>query len=192
MTEAREAVSPIPLEQRLDRWLPRSEGGESPLSISRPAVRDELLEAPAPTATADIEEVARVWFEGTGCDPLDQRAFTRYAAGLSDRAMAEELGVSRRVVHTMIDRAARALVRRARDLEGPTRERAALSLWLAEESQPVIAEVLHVPVGGVQRALGRVLRDALSGSGPSEYLAIQCREESPTPHAGRRRVVVVG
>lgn len=173
------------------RWLPRL-SYELPLSLAGQAAGEALGNAPVPPSAPDIIFVAAAWFRETGVCERDQAAFVLHAAGLGEGLVAAEVRVCRRSVANMLRRARRALVRRARDLCAPSRERAALTLWLAEEPLPLIAAVLGVRPERATLALGRIVRGAFADRGDADDLARACWAEMAARPSARRRAIVIG
>ncbi len=172
------------------RWLPRS-GSERPISEAGPRAARWLGAVPAEEEAETLAAVAARWFHGSDASRAERVAFVLHAAGSSDDVIATVLGVSRRTARNLIDQARRALVRRARDLAGVSRERAALTLWLADEPLPLIALVLGMAHGSVEAALGRLVREALGDRGSRGALARRCWAET-TRVSGPRRIAIIG
>lgn len=180
-----------PDPERRDRWMPRPMAAEpiGPMGLSA-HLRLEHAEAQVPTRT--VASVASAWLAGCECTPLDRQAFVLFALGRRDGDIAEALGVSRRAVTNMVRRAGRALVERARDLTDAPLPRAALTLWLAEESRTVVAHVLGVRLESLERVLGRFVREALSDLGSASMLAADCCADASAPRRSGARVLVIG
>jgi hypothetical protein len=173
------------------RWLPRSPL-EMPLSQAGPAAEAALANAPASPSLSDIATVAAAWFRGSDASEAERIVLVLHADGLGDAHIAAELCVCRRSAANMLHRARKALVRRARDLCGPTRERAALTLWAADEPLPLIASVLGVEPGRVELALGRIVRHVFAERYDADGAARVRGDEGAGGITARRRVVVIG
>lgn len=138
-----------------------------------------------------LDETACRWLSLTREGPQAAAVVALRAAGHSYQDIAARLGIHRGTVPRVWTRAVKALLRTARELLTDPRERAALTLVLANEPAEIVAVVLGTKVEKVPLLLGRMLLRAFASRESPDLQARTCWIEDTTRGARERRLRVV-